>query len=222
MKLLLAEDDSGIISFLKEGLEEEGFTVRVCENGKDAIDTVSKENFDLLLLDWMLPGASGIEICRAVREYDAQIPIIMLTAKDTTGEVVFGLKNGANDYIKKPFHFEELLERIWVQLRPILREPAVWNIGSLALDTEKFRVTKQGLPVNVTQREFELLLYLIKNKEVVCNRTQIIKDVWGIHFEYDTGIIDVYINALRKKLGLKKDELIKTIRGVGYIASESL
>lgn len=220
MKLLIAEDDTGIVSFLQQGLEEEGFTVRVCENGLDAIERTSKESFDLLLLDWMLPGASGIDICRAVREHNTEVPIIMLTAKDTTNEVVYGLQSGANDYIKKPFHFEELLERIRVQLRSQMEEPTVWELGDIAIDTEKYRVSKKGATVSLTQREYELLLYLLKNMEVVCTRHQIIRDVWDIHFEYDTGVIDVYINALRKKLGLSNNELIKTVRGVGYIASE--
>ena len=147
-------------------------------------------------------------------------PIIFLTAKDTVQETIEGLKAGANDYIKKPFSFEELLERIKIHFRS-KDESAILTLGTIKLDKSKFQVFVDDKEVALTQREFELLEYLIKNKGKVCTRNKIIEDVWNIHFEYDTGVIDVFMNAIRKKLNLTKEqELIKTIRGVGYIANE--
>jgi DNA-binding response OmpR family regulator len=130
------------------------------------------------------------------------------------------LKSGANDYIKKPFSFDELLERIKVQLRD-KKELELLTLGPIEINIQKHQVTVNKIEVSLTQKEFDLLHYLVKNKGVVCSRTQIIQDVWDIHFEYDTGVIDVFMNALRKKLNLKVDEdYIKTIRGVGYIAND--
>jgi len=170
----------------------------------------------------MLPGLSGIEILRQFRIEHHDTPVIFLTAKDTTDETVFGLQNGANDYIKKPFHFEELLERIRVQLRPRSGSHAVFTLGTITLNTETHQVHKNEEEINLTQKEFALLEFLLRNKGKVCRRTRIIESVWDIHFEYNTGVIDVYINALRKKLHLsEEDNYIQTVRGVGYIAKES-
>lgn len=220
MNILIIEDESGIASFLKQGLEEENYVISLASNGEEGLQKALTEQPDLILLDWMLPKLSGLEVCKAFRKKDTQTPILFLTAKDTIQETIEGLKAGANDYIKKPFSFEELLERIKIHFRN-KDENKVLTLGNIVLDKNTFQVFVDKNEVNLTQREFELLAYLIKNKGSVCTRTNIIEDVWDIHFEYDTGVIDVFMNAIRKKLNLTKDqELIKTIRGVGYIAND--
>ena len=221
MRILIVEDEPGIAAFLKQGLQEESFAVDVADEGKMGLHLALSEDYDLLLLDWMLPGISGIEICRQFRKENQRTPIIFLTAKDTVDETVFGLQSGANDYIKKPFHFEELLERIKVQLRPKSGDHFLFTLGKITLNTETHQVFKEEQEINLTQKEFALLEFLIRNKGKVCRRSRIIENVWDIHFDYNTSIIDVYINGLRKKLMLSDDETyIQTIRGVGYIAKE--
>lgn len=221
MRILIVEDEAGISAFLKQGLEEESYAVDVAEEGKEGLNLALSGEYDLLLLDWMLPGMSGIEICRQFRKEFPDTPVIFLTAKDTVDETIFGLQTGANDYIKKPFHFEELLERIKVQLRPRSGEHSIFTLGNITLNTETHEVHKNGEEIHLTQKEFALLEYLMRNKGKVCRRSRIIESVWDIHFEYNSGVIDVYINALRKKLSLSMDEnFIQTIRGVGYIAKE--
>lgn len=220
-KLLLVEDETGIMQFLQQGLEEEGFVITTANNGADGLALAQQHKFDLLLLDWMLPKMTGYELCTIYRETNKKTPIIFLTAKDTVQETIEGLKAGANDYIKKPFNFDELLERIKVQLRD-KELPQELQLGNVSIDLQKHIVTVDDREVSLTQREFELLAYLVKNKGKVCTRTDIIQDVWDIHFEYDTGVIDVFMNAIRKKLNLKVEEdYIKTVRGVGYIANDS-
>ncbi|MRX62870.1 response regulator transcription factor [Maribacter luteus] len=221
MRILIVEDEPGISNFLKQGLEEESYAVDIAEEGTKGLQLALSGEYDLLLLDWMLPGVSGIEICRLFRKEYKDTPVIILTAKDTVDETVFGLQSGANDYIKKPFHFEELLERIKVQLRPKSGEHSIFILGDITLNTATHQVFKSEEEISLTQKEFALLEYLMRNKGIVCRRTRIIESVWDIHFEYNTGVIDVYINALRKKLKLGEDEnYIQTVRGVGYIAKE--
>lgn len=221
MRILVVEDEEGIAAFLKQGLEEESFAVDVATDGKAGLNMAMSGEYDLLLLDWMLPGLSGIEICRQFRKEFQLTPVIFLTAKDTLDETVFGLQSGANDYIKKPFHFEELLERVKVQLRPKTGEHAIFSLGNITLNTETYQVLKGDEEIHLTQKEFALLEFLIRNKGKVCRRSRIIESVWDIHFDYNTSVIDVYINALRKKLMLSDQEnYIQTVRGVGYIAKE--
>jgi DNA-binding response OmpR family regulator len=221
MKILIVEDESGISNFLKQGLEEEGYTIHVASDGLMGLEMAKKEAPDLILLDWMLPKLTGLEVCEAIRKEDQKTPILFLTAKDTVQETIEGLKAGANDYIKKPFSFEELLERIKIHFRNE-QKPEVLKLGAISIKTLSHQVFVEDKEVLLTQREYDLLKYLIERKGTVCSRNSIIEDVWDIHFEYDTGVIDVFINAIRKKLNLNKDvELIKTIRGVGYIANEN-
>lgn len=220
MKLLVAEDEPGIANFLKQGLEEEGFVVDVANAGKEGLDLALSGDYDLILLDWMLPEFTGIEICTQLRKVDTTTPVIFLTAKDTVDETIFGLKVGGNDYVKKPFHFEELLQRIRVQLRNKQSEE-ILTLGSIELNPEAHIVKKNEEEIALTQKEFALLEMLMRNKGRVCTRTRIIEKVWDIHFDYNTGVIDVFINALRKKLSLSEEEnYIQTVRGVGYMAKE--
>lgn len=220
MRILLIEDEAAIANFIKEGLEEEGFAVDVVDNGKKGLQTAldNLEVYDLLLLDWMLPGLSGIDICRAVRKHNQQLPIIFLTAKDTVDDAVFALETGANDFIRKPFSFEEMLARIRVLLRSKNGEQTVFRYRNIALNLDTHRVTKNGAPVELTQKEFALLEYLLRNKGKVCRRTRIIEKVWDINFDHSTAVIDVYINFLRKKLEDPDSttSFITTIRGIGY------
>ncbi|MDO8966958.1 MAG: response regulator transcription factor [Algoriphagus sp.] len=221
MRILIVEDEAGISNFLKQGLEEEAFAVDVADNGKAGLELALSGNYDLLLLDWMLPGISGIELTRQFRKDFPQTPIIFLTAKDTLDETVFGLQSGANDYIKKPFHFEELLVRIRVQLRGKTDLEEKLSLGPITIFPDRHLVMNEDVVIPLTQKEFALLEYLVRNKNKVCRRTRIIESVWDIHFEYNTGVIDVFINSLRKKLNLHiEEDYIQTIRGVGYMAKE--
>lgn len=223
MRLLLVEDETSIANFIKEGLEEEGFAVDVAYNGKEGVAMALGylEEYDLLLLDWMLPGLNGIEICRQVRREDAKIPIIFLTAKDTVDDVVFGLEAGANDYIRKPFAFDELLARIRTLLRSKEGSNHLFFSGNIQMDVDAYQVTKGGQKVELTQKEFALLEYLLRNKGKVCRRARIIEKVWDIHFNHDTSVIDVYINFLRKKLDKPGEpSFVETLRGVGYRINE--
>jgi DNA-binding response OmpR family regulator len=224
MRILLAEDESAIAGFIKDGLEEEGFAVDVASNGKQGLEMAMDHinEYDIFLLDWMLPGMSGIEICRSIRKENKGVPIIFLTAKDTIDDIVFGLDAGANDYLKKPFAFEELLARIRVLLRNKEGEQIIFEAGNIQLNTEVHRVSSKGQTVELTQKEFALLEYLLRNKGNVCRRTRIIEKIWDIHFDKDTSVIDVFINALRKKLDEPgKESFIQTIRGVGYRVNDA-
>ena len=217
--ILIIEDEPGICLFLKQGLGEEGYDVSVAKDGRLGLELFNTNRPDLVLLDWMLPEMNGVDVCKAIRENDRKTPVLFLTAKDTIQETIEGLQSGANDYIKKPFSFEELLERIKIHFR--FEKEECFTLGNIHLNKQTYEVKMDSEEVSLTQREFELLEFLIRNKGRVCKRDEIIEKVWGINFQYDTGVIDVFINAIRKKLRLDKDlGYIKTIRGVGYIASE--
>jgi two-component system, OmpR family, copper resistance phosphate regulon response regulator CusR len=223
MRILLVEDETPISGFIKEGLEEEGFAVDVADNGKAGLQMAldNLEEYDTIILDWMLPGLSGIEICRNIRKESREVPVIFLTARDTTDDAVFGLEAGANDYIRKPFAFDELLARIRVLMRGKDGESSVFRYNDIVLDADSHRVTKAGAIVELTRKEFALLEFLLRNKGKVSRRTRIIEKVWDVHFDYDTSVIDVYINALRKKLdNIGSESFIETIRGVGYRINE--
>lgn len=219
MKILIVEDETGITDFLKQGLQEEGYEVITANNGEEGLAIATGQLPEIVLLDWMLPRMSGLEVCIKLREKSLEMPIIFLTAKDTIQETIEGLKAGANDYVKKPFSFEELLLRIKVQLKNSTDRPQDIVMGPVTISPASRKVFKNGTEVSLTQREYELLSYLVQHKNQVCTRIQIINDVWDIHFDYDTGVIDVFINAIRKKLELdKENDFIRTIRGIGYIA----
>jgi DNA-binding response OmpR family regulator len=220
MRILVIEDEKGIANFLHDGLTEEYFAVDIAYDGKSGLQMALSNDYDLLLVDWMLPGLSGIEIVREIRKVNPVIPVIFLTARDTIDDTVFGLESGANDYIKKPFQFAELLARINVQLRSKNLENGYLVLGPIKLFPDTHQVFKDDLEVTLTQKEFSLLEYLIRNKGKVCTRTRIIEHVWDIHFNADTSVIDVYINFIRKKLKLEPKEFIYTLRGVGYIAKD--
>jgi len=222
-RILLVEDEIGIANFIKQGLVEEGYWVDHTMSGENALWMIQQTTYDLILLDWMILNLSGLEVCKAIRsseDANKQVPIIFITAKDTTADTIMGLKSGANDYIKKPFHFDELLARIEVQLRKEAKK-SCFSLGNISLNDVTHQVFVDEQKKNLTQKEFALLALLIKNKGTVCTRKQIIEQVWNIHFEYDTSVIDVFMNAIRKKLDMnKEDNRITTIRGVGYMAQD--
>lgn len=223
MRILIIEDEPGIALFLKEGLQEESFAVDVANDGSSGLElaTVNDGEYDLILLDWMLPGLSGIEVVRQLRKIGSQVPVIFLTARDTVQDTVFALEMGANDFIKKPFSFEELLARVRVQLRGKQSENSKITHRNLVMDLNTHQVFVENQDVSLTQKEFALLEFLLRNKGKVCTRSRIIEHVWDIHFDYNTSVIDVYINALRKKIDGNADaNLITTIRGVGYIIKD--
>jgi len=221
MRLLIIQDEPGIAGFLKDGLEEEYFAVDIAYDGKTGLDMALINEYDLLIVDWMIPALSGIEVCRQVRKASSTVPIIFLTAKDTLEDVVFGLDAGANDYVKKPFEFEELLARIRVQLRNKNQSEDALSAGSLTINPVTHQVFSGLTEITLTPKEFALLEYLVRNKDRVCTRSRIIEHVWDIHFDSDTSVIDVYITFLRRKLEAAGcGNIIQTIRGVGYIVRE--
>jgi DNA-binding response OmpR family regulator len=221
MKILIIEDEIGIANFLRDGLEDENYSVDIALDGLRGLELATNRIYDLVLVDWMLPGISGIDITKQIRKSNKKIPIIFLTAKDTFLDTVSGLDTGANDYIKKPFQFEELLARIKVQLRKEEEELTTLSIEDLTLDTTTHQVFRGGTEINLTKKEFSLLYFLLKNKGKVCTRNDIIKEVWEINLETDSSSLDVYINFLRKKLETGHNEnMIQTIRGIGYIIRE--
>ena len=222
MRVLIVEDEKGILNFLKDGLREENFAVDTAQDGNTGLELALTNEYDIILLDWMIPGISGIEVCRSIRKENESVPIIFLTAKDTLQDTVFGLESGANDYIKKPFEFEELLARIRVQLRSNSSEHAELSLADIKLNLDTHQVFRGDTEIQLTQKEFALLEFLIRNKGKVCTRTRIIEHVWDIHFDSDTSVIDVYINFLRKKLDIGDGKnYINTVRGVGYIMKEN-
>lgn len=221
MNILVVEDEPGIHKFLKQGLEEEGYVVDVADDGGQGLALAISKSYHIMLLDWMLPGMSGLEICKQLRVSHVDTPIIFLTAKDTIQETIAGLQAGANDYIKKPFSFEELLERIRVQLRNVKVAEESIILENIKIDLNAHQVFKDDVEIHLTQKEFELLAFLMSNKGKVCTRKEIIEQVWDIHFDYDTGVIDVFVNGIRKKLDLDKETgFLQTIRGIGYLVKE--
>lgn len=218
--LLIAEDQKDIQKLLYQGLTEDGYKCFCATNGEEVLEIVKKKTFHLILLDWMMPKIQGIDVCKQLRAQHDYTPIIFLTAKDTVEDTIEGLKSGANDYVKKPFNFEELLARIEAQIRSHFNIDEILEIGKLQINMSKHEIILDNNLVNLTEKEFKFLAFLVRNKGNVCDRQSIIEQVWDIHFDYDTGVLDVYMNAIRKKLQLEKNELIKTIRGVGFMAIE--
>jgi DNA-binding response OmpR family regulator len=218
--ILIADDEQEILDLLKKGLEEEAYQVKTTLNGQKALEVIEKHNIDLMLLDWMMPELTGLEVCKQVRSKGHKAPVLFLTAKDTVEDTIEGLKSGANDYIKKPFNFEELLARIETHLRIYHNIDDVLDLGPIRLNVSKYQVFYEDKEVHLTEKEFNFLKYLMRNKGQVCKRNDILETVWDIHFDYDSSVLDVYMNAIRKKLNLQRNEYIKTVRGVGFMAED--
>ena len=218
MKILLIEDDIKIINFLKKGLSEEGYTVDVAQNGEDGLYLVSVNPYDIVLLDIMLPVIDGFEVCQKLRTSNTNLPIIILTARDSLNDKINGLDIGANDYISKPFSFSELLARIRVQLRTKDITTTKLTIDTLELDLLQKKAFRDGKFIKLTAKEFALLEFLLRNKEKIVSETMISDNLTELNEANMSNIINVYIYRLRNKIDKNFDKkLIKTVRGMGYI-----
>jgi heavy metal response regulator len=218
MRILLVEDEKNVAAFIKKGLVEEAYTVDVAEDGLGGLLMATTADFDLIILDVMLPGLNGIEVCKTLRGKGINKPILMLTAVDSVERKVEGLESGADDYLVKPFAFSELLARIKALLRRTTDMVSELSLDDLRVDLLARRVYRGKREIILTQKEFSLLEYLLRNKGRVLSRTQIIENVWGYDFSPGTNIVDVHIKSLREKVnkGFER-QLIHTVRGTGYI-----
>lgn len=221
MKILIVEDDEKIINFLKKGLEEESYSVDSSQNGEEGLYLASVNNYDLILLDIMLPLINGIEVCKKLRSLDIHTPIIMLTAKDSIEDKVEGLDIGANDYLAKPFSFSELLARIRVQLRANPNQQTKLKIADLELDLLAKTAKRAEDSITLTAKEFALLEYLIKNKDKVLSETILGSMLNNMDEVNISNVVNVYIYRLRNKIDKPYDKkLIKTVRGMGFKISD--
>ncbi|MGI6652996.1 MAG: response regulator transcription factor [Christensenellales bacterium] len=216
-KILLVEDEQKIARFIELELAHEGYTVDKAEDGRTGLDMAESGNYDLVLLDIMLPGLNGLEVLRRLRK-SSQVPVIVLTARDAVMDKVTGLDMGADDYITKPFSIEELLARIRSALRKQQSAAtATLTVGPLQLDVARHSVTVNDIPVELTGREFSLLQMLMENQSIVLSRDTLMEKVWGYDYMGETNVVDVYIRYLRAKIDEKHAvKLIHTVRGVGY------
>ena len=225
-KILIVEDEAKIARFLELELKHEGYEVEFAADGRTGLEKALAPDVDLVLLDIMLPGLSGMEVCRRVR-MESQVPIIMLTAKDDVTDKVAGLDMGADDYMTKPFAIEELLARIRVTLtRHSKREEAKGEakeltFGKLKLDVAAHQATYDKEEITLTKKEFDLLVCLLENKNVAMSREQLLSKVWGYEYMGDTNVVDVYVRYLRQKVDDKYGiHMVETIRGIGYMIKE--
>ena len=220
-KILLAEDEQNIASFIRRGLQEFGHEVRVANDGQAGWELVQQEDFQLLILDIIMPKMNGLQLCKQYRQtYGYQSPVIMLTALGTTDDIVNGLNAGADDYLVKPFSFQELEARIKALLRRTGAEPAVplLSCGDLTLDPSSHRAIRGKVVIDLTVKEYRLLEYLIRNRGTAQSRLTLLKNVWDKNFDTNTNVVDVYVNYLRSKIDKDFDrKLIRTVVGVGYM-----
>ncbi len=222
-KILIIEDEKQIARFLELELKHEGYNVDISYNGKEGLKKIESADYDLVLLDIMLPDLNGIEICKRVRRFSA-VPIIMLTAKDATSDKVMGLDIGADDYMTKPFAIEELLARIRVIRRNDTsnKNDKKMRICDLSMDRATHQVVRAGKVIELTKREYDLLECLLDNKGIVLTRDQLLEKVWGFDYTGDANVVDVYIRYLRSKIDDEYEvKLINTVRGVGYVIKET-
>ena len=219
MRILVIEDEVKIAQFIKRGLKEEGYAVDVAGDGEEGHFMLSSNEYDAIILDLMLPKIDGLTLCRQLRKEGNQTPIIMLTAKDTVKDKVKGLDSGADDYLPKPFAFEELLARVRVLLRKKdSRVQTQLKVDELTLDLLTHKVTRGDREIDLTVKEYALLEYLMRNAGNIVTRTMISEHVWDINFDTFTNVIDVYINYLRNKVDSGfADKMIHTVRGKGYL-----
>ena len=218
MRILIVEDDASINKIISRRLKEEGYAVDGCLDGKSGLDFMSCGDYDCIILDWMLPVMDGIEVLKHYRQNKGSAPVLMLTAKDSIEDRVGGLDAGADDYLTKPFAFDELSARVRALLRRSTKErETLLKAGDLLMDLPSHKVTRAGKDIDLTSKEFALLEYLLRNQGMVLTRSQIADHVWDYGFDYDSNVVDVYIRYLRNKIDKGFDSaLIRTVRGYGY------
>ncbi len=227
-KIILIEDESSVVSFIKKGLQELEFDVSVAFDGTTGIRLVDQNDFDLIILDIMLPDTNGLEVCKEIRKKNKTVPILFLTALDSSENIVLGLESGGDDYLVKPFKFIELVARIKSLLRRSGHSSETDNTDTDHTDTYHFsdltvndytkKVTRGGAEISLTSTEYKLLLYFLNNPEKVISRAEILEAVWGVNYELGTNVVDVYVNYLRKKMDNSDDsKLIHTVIGMGYV-----
>jgi heavy metal response regulator len=222
MRILVVEDEKKVARFIRQGLEEEHYTVDVAHDGEAGLQMAESESYDLLVLDIMLPKKSGLELIKEFRARKGTAPALMLTAKATTEDKVAGLDSGADDYLTKPFAFAELLARVRSLLRRSSKEKStLLAIADLELDTVTHKAKRAARTIELTAKEYALLEYFLWNRDRVLGRTIIAEHIWDYNFDTGTNIIDVYVNHVRNKIeGVGEKKLIHTVRGVGYVMKE--
>ncbi|MEX1138398.1 MAG: response regulator transcription factor [Bacteroidota bacterium] len=220
MHILLVEDEEKVARFIQKGLEGEQFRVTVVTDGRKGESEALNSNFDLIILDVLLPGRNGFDILKTIRSKGVDTPVLMLTARSGTEDIVEGLDGGADDYLTKPFAFNELLARTRSLLRRNIRSVTILQVADLQLDTVRHKALRNGNPIDLTSREYALLDFLMRNPNIIFTRQELARQVWGYDFDPGTNIIDVYVNHLRKKIDTSSLKLLRTVRGKGYIFTE--
>jgi DNA-binding response OmpR family regulator len=221
MRILVADDESKIAQFIRKGLKEEGYAVDIASDGDEAMNLALHEDYDAVVLDIMLPGIDGIGVLKKIRATRPDLPVMLVSARDQVSDKVRGLDAGADDYLTKPFAFEELLARLRALLRPRVRPDSTLSYADLSLDLRTHKASRGGTTIELSNREYALLEYFMRNEDQVITRTMIANHVWDLNFDTDTNIVDVYVAYLRKKIDGDRDvHLIRTVRGRGYMLSE--
>lgn len=232
-KIILIEDESCVVSFIKRGLQEIGYEISVAFDGATGINMVEENDFDLIILDIMLPKMNGIEVCKEIRKMDKNVPILFLTALGSSENIVLGLESGGDDYLVKPFKFIELVARIKSLLRrsrqnnsnnePVeINDENIYEFSDLLVNDYTKKVIRAGETVTLTSTEYKLLLYFLNNPGKVISRAEILDAVWGVNYELGTNVVDVYVNYLRKKLDQQEEnKLIHTVIGMGYVLKKT-
>ena len=227
-KIILIEDESSVVSFIKKGLQELDFEVSVAFDGNTGISMVEENDFDLIILDIMLPGINGLDVCKEIRKNNKNIPILFLTALSSSENIVLGLESGGDDYLVKPFKFIELVARIKCLLRRShqnnnletteIIDENIYQFSDVTVNDYTKKVIRGGEEISLTSTEYKLLLYFLNNPEKVISRVEILDAVWGVNYELGTNVVDVYVNYLRKKLdNQEENKIIHTVIGMGYV-----
>lgn len=231
-KIILIEDESSVVSFIKKGLQELDYNISVAFDGSTGIKMAEDNDFDLIILDIMLPDINGLEVCKEIRKNNKTVPILFLTALDSSENIVLGLESGGDDYLVKPFKFIELVARIKSLLRRSshsngsdtveINDENIYQFSDLKVNDYTKKVSRSDNDISLTSTEYKLLLYFLNNPEKVISRAEILEAVWGVNYELGTNVVDVYVNYLRKKLDSQDDDkLIHTVIGMGYVLKKS-